>query len=54
MALIKKRRVWCKLYLVRDINTHEIIAVELSAANVTDGEALSNLFKQSYRKINEI
>ncbi|ATF10022.1 Mobile element protein [Candidatus Enterovibrio altilux] len=33
---------------------HEIIASELSASNMTDGEVLLNLFKQTRRKINEI
>ncbi|ATF10112.1 hypothetical protein [Candidatus Enterovibrio altilux] len=33
---------------------HEMIAAELSAINVTDGEGLPNSFKQTCRKINEI
>ncbi|ATF10530.1 Mobile element protein [Candidatus Enterovibrio altilux] len=37
-----------------DINTYEIIAVELSASNVTDDEVLPKLLKQTRRKINEI
>ncbi|ATF09100.1 hypothetical protein BTN50_0573 [Candidatus Enterovibrio altilux] len=37
-----------------DINTHAIMATELSASNVTDGEVLPNLLKQTHQKINEI
>ncbi|ATF09404.1 hypothetical protein BTN50_0897 [Candidatus Enterovibrio altilux] len=33
---------------------HEIIAAELSASNVIDSEVLSNLFKQTCRKINKL
>ncbi|ATF09144.1 Mobile element protein [Candidatus Enterovibrio altilux] len=40
-----KRRVWCKLHLTVDINTHEIIAAELSALNVTDDAVLPNFCK---------
>ncbi|ATF09304.1 hypothetical protein BTN50_0794 [Candidatus Enterovibrio altilux] len=36
----EKWRVWCRLHLVIDINTHEVIAVELSAPNATGGEML--------------
>ncbi|ATF10461.1 Mobile element protein [Candidatus Enterovibrio altilux] len=36
------------------MNTHEIIAVELSASNMTDGEVLPNLLKQTRRRINDI
>ncbi len=35
-----KRRVWCKLHIAVDINTHEIAAAELSLSNVTDAEVL--------------
>nr|WP_150137378.1 hypothetical protein [Candidatus Enterovibrio luxaltus] len=45
-----KRRVWHKLHLALNINTHEIIASELSASNVTNDEVLSNLFKQTCQK----
>lgn len=34
------------LHLAVDIDTHEIIAAELSLSNVTDGEAHLNLFRQ--------
>lgn len=49
-----KRRVWRKLHLAVDTNTHEIIAAELSLSNVTDAEVLPNLLKQTRRKIAEI
>ncbi len=37
-----KRQVWRKFHLGVDINTHEIVAAELNALNVTDGEVLPN------------
>ena len=49
-----KRRVWRKLHLAVDTNTHEIIAAELSLSNVSDGETLPNLLKQTRRRIKEI
>ncbi len=32
-----KQQVWRELHLAVNINTHEIIAAELSALNVTNG-----------------
>lgn len=49
-----KHRVWRKLHLAVDTDTHEIIAAELSLSNVTDAEVLLNLLKQTRRKIAEI
>ena len=49
-----KRRVWRKLHLAVDTNTHEIIAAEFSLSNVSDGEALPSLLKQTRRRIVEI
>lgn len=49
-----KRRVWRKLHLAVDTNTHEIIAAELSLSNVTDAQSLPALLKQTRRKIIEI
>ncbi|WP_263363293.1 transposase [Candidatus Enterovibrio altilux] len=46
-----KQCVWCKLHLATDINTHEMIAAELSASNVTNDEVLPHLFKQTHRRI---
>ncbi|ATF09119.1 Mobile element protein [Candidatus Enterovibrio altilux] len=37
-----------------DITIHEIITVELSASNITDGELLSNVLKQTHHRINAI
>lgn len=54
MALTGKRRVWRKLHLAVDTNTHEIIVAELSLSNVSDGEALPNLLRQTCREIIEI
>ncbi|MEA5239112.1 IS5 family transposase, partial [Vibrio parahaemolyticus] len=49
-----KRRVWRKLHIAVNTNTHEIVAAELSLSNVTDAEVLPNLLKQTRRKIIEI
>ncbi len=49
-----KQRVWRKLHLAVDTETHEIIAAELSLSNVSDGEVLPNLLKQTRRRIVEI
>ncbi len=49
-----KRRIWRKLYLAVDTNTHEIIAAESSLSNVSDGEALPNLLRQTRRRTMEI
>ncbi len=43
----RKRRVWRKLHIAVDTNTHEIVAAELSLSNVTDAEVLPNLLKQT-------
>ncbi len=40
-----KRRVWRKLHIAVDTNTHEIIDADLN----TDGEIISNLLKQTHR-----
>ncbi|EGU36720.1 transposase [Vibrio ichthyoenteri ATCC 700023] len=49
-----KRRVWRKLHLTVYVDTHEITAEELSLSNVSDGEVLPNLLKQTRRRIIEI
>ncbi len=49
-----KRRIWRKLHLAVDTNTHEIIAAELSLLNVIAGQAILNLLRQTRRKIMEI
>ena len=49
-----KRRVWRKLHLAVDTDTHEIIAAELTLSGVTDAEVLPNLLKQTRRTIKEI
>ncbi len=45
-----KRRVWRKIHLAVDTNTHEISAAELSLSNVTDAEALPNLLNTNLTK----
>lgn len=42
-----KRRVWRKLHLAVDTDTHEIIAAELTLSGVTDAEVLTNQLKQT-------
>lgn len=49
-----KRRVWRKLHLAVDTDTHEIFAAELTLSGVTDAEVLPNLLKQTRRSIKEI
>tara|TARA_R110001583_G_C5651215_1_gene408770 strand:+ start:979 stop:1134 length:156 start_codon:yes stop_codon:yes gene_type:complete len=38
-----KRRVWRKLYLAVDSNTHEIVAVALSFLSLADNDLLPTL-----------
>lgn len=45
------RRIWRKLHLAVDSNTHEIICADLSLKNVTDSEAFPGLIRQTHRKI---
>ncbi|ATF08643.1 hypothetical protein BTN50_0099 [Candidatus Enterovibrio altilux] len=35
LVLMKNSEVWRKLHLAIDINTHEVIAAELNASNMT-------------------
>ncbi|WP_409365346.1 transposase, partial [Enterobacter asburiae] len=44
-------RIWRKLHLAVDSNTHEIICADLSLNNVTDSEAFPGLIRQTHRKI---
>ncbi|EIC83090.1 IS5 family transposase [Serratia sp. M24T3] len=47
----EKRRVWRKLHLAVDADTHEVICADLSLNNVTDAEAFPGLIRQTHRKI---
>ncbi len=47
----EKRRIWRKLHLAVDTETHEVICADLSLSNVTDTEAFPGLIRQRYRKI---
>ncbi len=47
----ERRRIWRKLHLAVDSNTHEIICADLSLNNVTDSEAFPGLIWQTHRKI---
>lgn len=47
----EKRRIWRKLHLAVDAQTHEVICADLSLSNVTDTEAFPGLIRQTYRKI---
>ena len=42
-----KRRVWRKLHLAVDTDTHEIIAAKLTLSGVTDAEVIPSLLKQT-------
>ncbi|SMR05700.1 Transposase DDE domain [Raoultella ornithinolytica] len=46
----ERRRIWRKLHLAVDSNTHEIICADLSLNNVTDSEAFPGLIRQTHRK----
>ena len=41
----ERRRIWRKLHLAVDSNTHEIICADLSLNNVTDSEAFPGLIR---------
>jgi len=47
----EKRRVWRKLHLAVDAETHEVISADLSLNNVTDAEAFPGLIRQTHRKV---
>ncbi len=47
----ERRRIWRKLHLAVDSNTHKIICADLSLNNVTDSEAFPGLIRQTHRKI---
>lgn len=47
----EKRRVWRKLHLAVDADTHEVICADLSLNNVTDAEVFPALICQTHRKI---
>ena len=46
-----RRRIWRKLHLAVDADTHEIICADLSLNNVTDSEAFPGLIRQTHRKL---
>jgi hypothetical protein len=43
---IGKRRTWCKLHIAVDAQTQKVVAVELRANFVGDGEVLPDLLDQ--------
>ena len=47
----ERRRIWRKLHLAVDSNTHEIICADLSLNNVTDSEAFPVLSGRLTEKI---
>ena len=46
-----RRRIWRKLHLAVDVNTHEIVCGDLSLNNVTVAEAFPGLIRQTHRNI---
>jgi hypothetical protein len=46
----ERRRIWRKLHLAVDSNTHEVVCADLSLNNVTDSEAFPGLIRQTHRK----
>lgn len=49
-----RRRIWRKLHLAVDSETHEIICADLSLSGTTDAQALPELINQTHRKIAEV
>ncbi|UXI00529.1 IS5 family transposase [Photobacterium sp. TY1-4] len=47
----EERRVWRKLHLAVDADTHQVICAELSLSTVTDGGVMPTLLNQTYLKI---
>ncbi len=47
----ERRRIWRKLHLAIDGNTHDIVCADLSLNNVTDSEAFPGLIRQTHKKI---
>ena len=43
----ERRRIWRKLHLAVDSNTHEVVCADLSLNNVTDSEAFPGLIRQT-------
>ena len=50
----ERRRIWRKLHLAVDSNTHEVVCADLSLNNVTDSEAFPGLIRQTHRKISAL
>lgn len=50
----EKRRVWRKLHLAVDAQTHAIIAAEVSLDSVGDNEVLGTLLKPLRRRIKQV
>lgn len=48
------RRLWRRLHLAIDTDTHEIIAAELALSSVKDADVFPNLLKQTRRIMKEI
>ncbi len=49
-----KRRIWRKLHIAVDADTHQIVAAELSLSNVAYGEVLPGVLKKTDQKIKTI
>ena len=47
----ERRRIWRKLHLAVDSNTHEVVCADLSLNNVTDSEAFRALSGRLTEKI---
>ncbi len=45
----ERRRIWRKLHLAVDSNTHEVVCADLSLNNVTDSEAFPGLIRQTQK-----
>lgn len=50
----EKRRIWRKLYLAVDVDTHDVISAEVSLVNVGDSEALPTLLNPLRRQVRSV
>lgn len=50
----EKRRVWRKMRLAVDADTHEVFCADLSLNNVTDAEAFPGLIRQTHGKLRSL
>ena len=50
----RKRRIWRKLHLAVDVDTHEAVSAEVSLVNVGDSEVLPTLLNPLRRDVTAV